>query len=391
MSVTGITSPIVENSNNLLKETVVATSPTSRPKISVRSASVTCPSSNFNSLNIPLIEIEEFVETTIVLKKDKKNEFGISVVGGSDTYLETICVSAVHPDGNAFKDGRVKRGDIILAVNDHSLRDVTSADALKLLREAQSPVRLVVLRENPLLMFTTPEEPTKFVTIELRKAAVTDRLGLSIMHGEVGQGVFITWVRPGSIAARHGRFLQGDRILEVNGQNVQKNSQSDLASIIQNLDGAIVFLLGRVPSLTHSIQEWARMKVGSPGRIRTSTWSYTAKEKLQSQRPSLPVTTVGKESSYELLVPVPIPFPIPPSAPSGLAFRRFAAGATDLNSPSHRSGIVQSMRRTFGPEGAKLPLVVPLKIEEELLHSGPISPLKERRTSICPKIEVTNC
>lgn len=38
-------------------------------------------------MTVPLIDIEEFVETTIVLKKDKKNELGISVVGGSDTYL----------------------------------------------------------------------------------------------------------------------------------------------------------------------------------------------------------------------------------------------------------------------------------------------------------------
>ena len=32
-------------------------------------------------------QIQEFVETSIVLKKDKNNELGISIVGGIDTYL----------------------------------------------------------------------------------------------------------------------------------------------------------------------------------------------------------------------------------------------------------------------------------------------------------------
>lgn len=34
-----------------------------------------------------LSNIQEFVETTIVLKKDKKNELGISIAGGHDSYL----------------------------------------------------------------------------------------------------------------------------------------------------------------------------------------------------------------------------------------------------------------------------------------------------------------
>ena len=34
--------------------------------------------------------IQEFVETTIVLKKDKKNELGISIAGGHDSYLVSL-------------------------------------------------------------------------------------------------------------------------------------------------------------------------------------------------------------------------------------------------------------------------------------------------------------
>lgn len=36
---------------------------------------------------VAISQIQEFVETSIVLKKDKNNELGISIIGGSDTYL----------------------------------------------------------------------------------------------------------------------------------------------------------------------------------------------------------------------------------------------------------------------------------------------------------------
>ena len=39
---------------------------------------------------IALSNIQEFVETTVVLRKDKKNELGISIVGGNDTYLVRV-------------------------------------------------------------------------------------------------------------------------------------------------------------------------------------------------------------------------------------------------------------------------------------------------------------
>ncbi|XP_023228311.1 multiple PDZ domain protein-like [Centruroides vittatus] len=247
---------------------------------------------------IALSTIQDFLETTIVIRKDKKNELGITVSGGSDTYLEQVCVVEVHSDGSASRDGRLKRGDVLLAVNDVSLRDVTAAEAVKNLREATSPVRLLVLRENPQTLFTSNESPSKFITVEFRKSSIKDRLGLSIIQRTNGRGVFVTYVQPGSIAARHGRrIMQGDRILEINGQNVKDSNQKDVAQMLQSMDGAIVLLLGRVPSLTSSIQEWAKWKAQICLRTRTSTWSaYTgnAKEKLQTQRPSLPVS---KEST----------------------------------------------------------------------------------------------
>ncbi|XP_074594001.1 uncharacterized protein LOC141849534 isoform X2 [Brevipalpus obovatus] len=245
-----------------------------------------------------IIGIPEFVETSIVLRKDKNNELGISIAGGSDTYLESIVVVEVHPFGAAYKDGRIRKGDLVLAVNDISFREVPWKDAVRVLKEAPSPLKLILLRENPQTLFTTSQKPSKFFTVELRKTSIKDKLGLSFMQRTNGRGVFVTYVQPGSIAARQGRkIMQGDQICEVNGQNVRELNQKDIATTINNLDGEIVLLLGRHPPLTNSIQEWCRKKAKIHWRTRTSTWSAYGgnKDKVQNQRPSLPA---AKDQPY---------------------------------------------------------------------------------------------
>ncbi|CAG2170940.1 unnamed protein product [Oppiella nova] len=122
-------------------------------------------------------------------------------------------------------------------------------------------------------------------------------------HKNIAQGDQILEIngqnQPNSIAGQHKNIAQGDQILEINGQNVRESNQKDVSQTLCSLDGAIVLLLGRVPSLSDSIREWARRKAQIFLRARTSTWSSSvgncAVEKLQTQRPSLPV---NKDKSY---------------------------------------------------------------------------------------------
>ncbi|KAL1469062.1 hypothetical protein MTO96_004794 [Rhipicephalus appendiculatus] len=264
-----------------------------------------------------LSTVQDFVETTIVLRKER-NELGISITGGSDTYLEAICVSEVHRDGVAYQDGRLKKGDVILAVNELSLRDVCSTDAVRALREAPSPVRLMVLRENPQTLFTTTEKPSKFITVEMRKASVKDRLGIQL-H---------TKNQPGSIAARHGRrVMQGDQILEINGQNVRESNQKDVAQMIH---------------------EWARKKAQQSLRTRTSTWSsYTGnnKEKLQIQRPSLPLSSESYVVSLGNCVTSML---VATSSPSGPASRSREVSPSSSLRRSRLSIVAEDVRPSSG-------------------------------------------
>ena len=61
----------------------------------------------------------------------------------------------MHQDSAAHQDGRLRKGDLILAVNEVNLRSVFFYEAVKVLRESPSPLRLMILRENAQKLFTT--------------------------------------------------------------------------------------------------------------------------------------------------------------------------------------------------------------------------------------------
>ncbi|KAM7287523.1 putative DNA repair endonuclease xp-f / mei-9 / rad1 [Ixodes scapularis] len=186
--------------------------------------------------------------------------------------------------------------------------------------------------------------------------------------------------QPGSIAARHGRrIMQGDQILEINGQNVRDSNQKDVAQMILNMDGAIVLLLGRVPSLTSAIQDWARKKAQQSLRTRTSTWSsYTGnnKEKLQIQRPSLPLNNESYVVSFGNCVTSVL---VATSTPSGPASR-----SRDVSpSSSIRRSRLSIVAEDIKPGGGGSSAVRADSVEEQFTAVSPDNPL-------LPSIKVTS-
>ncbi|KAK6324493.1 hypothetical protein J4Q44_G00038350 [Coregonus suidteri] len=72
---------------------------------------------------------------------------GFSIVGGfSSPHGDLpIYVKTVFGKGAAIEDGRLQRGDQIIAVNGHSLEGVTHAGAVAILKNTKGTVVLTVL------------------------------------------------------------------------------------------------------------------------------------------------------------------------------------------------------------------------------------------------------
>ncbi|XP_061182672.1 ligand of Numb protein X 2-like isoform X2 [Saccostrea echinata] len=85
---------------------------------------------------------------TVTLLRSPSGSLGFSLVGGSDKDTGPsvpVHVKSVVMETPAAKDGRLKCGDILLSVNQHSLVNITHSRAVDLLKQADGAVTLTVV------------------------------------------------------------------------------------------------------------------------------------------------------------------------------------------------------------------------------------------------------
>lgn len=179
-------------------------------------------------------------ETTIEISKGHSG-LGLSIVGGADSLLGSVFVQAVHDEGAAARDGRIWPGDRILQVNEHDLRSASHDDAIEVLRNSPSRVVLTVLRNEN----NDPQKLDSFTYDVLLKKKPDRGLGLSILGKTSGDGVFVSNVVPGGLAASEGSIMPGDQLISVNNVDVTHASQTDVASMLKAASGSVHFKFQR--------------------------------------------------------------------------------------------------------------------------------------------------
>ncbi|XP_023033262.2 pro-interleukin-16-like [Drosophila willistoni] len=98
----------------------------------------------------PLKTPEAFI---IVLQRDTpESSIGITLAGGSDYEAKEITIHKILSNTPAAKDGRLKKGDRILAVNGMSMRGLTHRESISVLKTPRPEVVLVVTRSESLII-----------------------------------------------------------------------------------------------------------------------------------------------------------------------------------------------------------------------------------------------
>ncbi|KAL5290902.1 IL16.2 family protein [Megaselia abdita] len=94
----------------------------------------------------PLKTPEAFI---VVLQRDTpESSIGITLAGGSDYEAKEITIHKILSNTPAVKDGRLKKGDRILAVNGMSMRGLTHRESICVLKTPRPEVVLVVTRSE---------------------------------------------------------------------------------------------------------------------------------------------------------------------------------------------------------------------------------------------------
>ncbi|XP_077478794.1 tyrosine-protein phosphatase non-receptor type 13 isoform X2 [Stigmatopora argus] len=220
----------------------------------------------------------------------KDSSLGISVTGGVNTTIQHggIYVKAILPQGAAELDGRIHRGDRVVAVNGKSLEGASHQQAVDVLRDTGQTVNLLLERgypptekvHVPITPQCTPLHSSNNSLRELSKNKLTSRklkekleysfltpdnvfdvrlvknasgLGFSFSREEylaedapLSSMVRVKKLFPGQPAAESGRINVGDVIMRVNQTPLKGLSQHEVISALRGTGQEVMLRLCRL-------------------------------------------------------------------------------------------------------------------------------------------------
>ncbi|XP_055967115.1 tyrosine-protein phosphatase non-receptor type 13 [Sorex fumeus] len=211
------------------------------------------------------------------------NSLGISVTGGVNTSVRHggIYVKALIPKGAAECDGRIHKGDRVLAVNGVSLEGATHKQAVETLRNTGQVVHLLLEKgqflspKDHVPASAQPDQDPQGHTLEKMKkmtplkdySFVTEENTFEVKLYKNSSGLGFSFSREdnltteqmntsivrvkklfaGQPAAESRRIDVGDVILKVNGASLKGLSQQEVISALRGTSPEVSLLLCRPP------------------------------------------------------------------------------------------------------------------------------------------------
>ncbi|XP_041886788.1 inaD-like protein isoform X1 [Corvus kubaryi] len=199
---------------------------------------------------------------------------GFGIVGGKSS---GVVVRTIVPGGLADRDGRLRTGDHILQIGGTNVQGMSSEQVAQVLRNCGNSVRMIVARDPKCEVVEAPPPPVSWPVstlpslqngndndnffdtydVELIKKN-GQSLGITIV-GYAGtcdiepSGIFVKNIIPGSAADHNGQIHVHDKIVAVDGVNIQDFTNQEVVEALRNTGRTVrLTLLRRKPSSTVS-------------------------------------------------------------------------------------------------------------------------------------------
>uniref|UniRef100_A0A8C6MYG0 InaD-like protein n=1 Tax=Mus spicilegus TaxID=10103 RepID=A0A8C6MYG0_MUSSI len=224
---------------------------------------------------------------------------GFGIVGGKSS---GVVVRTIVPGGLADRDGRLQTGDHILKIGGTNVQGMTSEQVAQVLRNCGNSVRMLVARDPVGEIAVTPPTP---VSLPVALPAVATRtldsdrspfetysvelvkkdgqsLGIRIVgyvgtaHPGEASGIYVKSIIPGSAAYHNGQIQVNDKIVAVDGVNIQGFANQDVVEVLRNAGQVVhLTLVRRKTSLSASPFEHSssRETVAEPPKVPERTGS----------------------------------------------------------------------------------------------------------------------
>ncbi|XP_060797317.1 inaD-like protein isoform X2 [Neoarius graeffei] len=267
---------------------------------------------------------------------------GFGIVGGKAT---GVVVRTLVPNSVADKDGRLRTGDHILRIGDTPTQGLTSEQVVQVLQACGVRVRMLIARD-PLGNAQPPPPPPNAPTtapvasmpppIPARRTSKTlnlegheihevslkkkdgQSLGISIVgcnssHSDDGLGVSVKSVIPGSAAEQCGNIMVHDRIIALDGVNLQGFTSQEVLDVMRQTGQTVnLTLVRKITSPKKSAVETSLDKVQRESSRVSLRRSAEIKVRADAQMASVmePVdtsqTAIKQQSSTRVREPIPL-------------------------------------------------------------------------------------
>ncbi|XP_076630630.1 glutamate receptor interacting protein isoform X2 [Colletes latitarsis] len=198
---------------------------------------------------------------------------GVTLRGGVS---RALVVTGVKSDGPAAKEGRVRPGDRLLAVDDTELRGLTLTEAQRALRRSSdAPVASLTIEYDVANMEEARTATSGPLLVQIERG-LSGELGLTVR--ETPNGVYIESLRPASTADRCGALQPGDKLLAVDETPVQ-DAVTAAKLLRNNFDASRIARLQILPRPPSASQRTVKRRA-QPQAQQTSNQTLQTKESL---------------------------------------------------------------------------------------------------------------
>ncbi|PAA92173.1 hypothetical protein BOX15_Mlig014573g1, partial [Macrostomum lignano] len=209
-----------------------------------------------------LFAAETLVDRCVVLEKSPGESLGMSVAGGVGSQRGDIPVYVTNlpPEGLAARSRQIRKGDIVLGVNEASLLGLQHEEAVSVLKsQPAGQVRIQLLQGPesssgggnfmPSWVYWLALPPFCYLekAVRLCRDPRTGSLGFSIVGGcdsaNGPQPIIVKSIVHGGPAHAHGQLRCGDLIIRVNGAyGLSGVTHSEAVSLLKQLPSEIIVL-----------------------------------------------------------------------------------------------------------------------------------------------------
>lgn len=174
----------------------------------------------------------------ILLEKEGKS-FGFTLRGGLSLERmksRALTVTSIRPGGPADRDGHLKTGDRIIAINCFNVAHLSLSETVAMMQECES--RTAFLIEYDVSVMDAVQNATGPLLVEIEKIpGVSLGIGLahSVRNGK--RSICIESVAPMGIADRSGAIHVGDHLLAIDGASVDHMSLAEASQLLKSGTG----------------------------------------------------------------------------------------------------------------------------------------------------------